>query len=153
MNRQKNVQAGVIALRWRSLTKGSRAKRPTQTNQKLSSNFNLNAWRSKYARAPLVMTPREVYSWDWGFFLTFTISNWNVAFNSGCVTCAFLNRKPVGRIYRSNLGGFRVKSSPTKHTLFTTRFHIFPARMSKHMNAFQRTVYRKKIIPLAYMIL
>ena len=43
---------------------------------------------------PFVMTPKLVYRGELGFFFTPMIGRQNVAFNSGCVTCAFLNRKP-----------------------------------------------------------
>jgi len=57
---------------------------------------------------PLVMTPKEVYSGDCGFFLTPMRSSWKVALSSGWVTCAFLKRSAAGRINRSYLGGLRV---------------------------------------------
>ena len=74
---------------------------------------------------PLVMTPREVYMADEGFFLTPKISRQNVAFSSGCVTWAFFMRKPLGRINLSYLGGFRVKFGSTKVIFVTTRFQAF----------------------------
>ena len=77
---------------------------------------------------PLVITPRLVNKLDYGFFLTPKILRKNVVFNSGWVTCAFLNLKPVGRIYRSNFGGFLVKFSPTKVTLLIFLFHAFSIR-------------------------
>lgn len=40
---------------------------------------------------PLVITPSPVYIGELGFFLTPIIGRQNVAFSSGCVTCAFLN--------------------------------------------------------------
>ena len=74
---------------------------------------------------PFVMTPRDVYIGEDGFFLTPTIGRQNVAFSSGWVTCAFLNRKAMGRTKRSYLGGFRVNPSPTKQTLVTILFQPF----------------------------
>ena len=41
---------------------------------------------------PLVMTPNDVYMGELGFFFTPMIGRQNVAFSSGCVTCAFLKR-------------------------------------------------------------
>ena len=41
---------------------------------------------------PLVITPKDVYRGELGFFFTPMIGNWKVAFNSGCVTCALVNR-------------------------------------------------------------
>ena len=41
---------------------------------------------------PLVITPNDVNNGDVGFFFTPMRGKQNVAFNSGCVTCAFLNR-------------------------------------------------------------
>lgn len=46
-------------------------------------------------------------------------------FKSGCVTCAFLKRNPVGRMNRSYFGGLRTKLSPTNVTFVTIRFHCF----------------------------
>lgn len=40
---------------------------------------------------PFESTPRDVYNGDVGFFFTPIIGKQKVAFNSGCVTCAFLN--------------------------------------------------------------
>mmetsp|Transcript_20168 Transcript_20168/g.68312 ORF Transcript_20168/g.68312 Transcript_20168/m.68312 type:complete len:264 (+) Transcript_20168:52-843(+) len=74
---------------------------------------------------PFVMTPNEVYIGDEGFFLTPIMSKQKVAFSSGCVTCAFFMRKPVGRTKRSYFGGLRVNDSSTKVTLVTTRFQLF----------------------------
>ncbi|KAF6769089.1 putative secreted peptide [Paragonimus kellicotti] len=68
------------------------------------------------------MTPRLVYMGELGFFFTPIIGSWKVAFNSGCVTFALRTRSPIGRMKRSNLGGFRVNVSPTKHILVTMRF-------------------------------
>lgn len=48
-------------------------------------------------------------------------------FSVGCVICAFLYLKPIGRMKRSNLGALRVKSGPTKVGFVTTRFHAFLA--------------------------
>mmetsp|Transcript_129209 Transcript_129209/g.313893 ORF Transcript_129209/g.313893 Transcript_129209/m.313893 type:complete len:211 (+) Transcript_129209:511-1143(+) len=56
------------------------------------------------------------------------ISRWNVACSSGWVTCAFLKRRAIGRIKRSNFGGLRVKPSPTTVTFVTIRFHCFCLR-------------------------
>ena len=74
---------------------------------------------------PLVMTPRLVYIADDGFRFTPMMGRWNVVFSSGCVTCAFLKRIAIGRMKRSYFGIFRVKSSGTKHTFVTIRFHAF----------------------------
>lgn len=74
---------------------------------------------------PFVITPSPVYKEDCGFCLTPRISRKNVVFSSGCVTCAFLNRKPDGRINLSYFGGFLVKLSPTNVTLLILRFHNF----------------------------
>jgi len=71
------------------------------------------------------MTPSPVYSFDYGFYFTPSILRQKVALRSGCVTLAFLNLKPVGLINLSYLGGFLVKPSPTKVTLFIFLFHIF----------------------------
>mmetsp|Transcript_8306 Transcript_8306/g.16309 ORF Transcript_8306/g.16309 Transcript_8306/m.16309 type:complete len:200 (-) Transcript_8306:179-778(-) len=88
---------------------------------------------------PLVITPRLVYSGDCGFFLTPMISRWNVHLSSGCVTWAFLKRRPVGRIKRSYLGGFLVKPSPTYVTFVIIRFHAFffrtPVRITRNISA------------------
>ena len=78
---------------------------------------------------PLVITPRVVYIYEDGFFLTPRMSSCTVVWSSGCVTLAFLNRKPIGRIKRSYLGGLRVKPSPTNVTLVTMRFHAFFSRL------------------------
>mmetsp|Transcript_1815 Transcript_1815/g.3305 ORF Transcript_1815/g.3305 Transcript_1815/m.3305 type:complete len:232 (-) Transcript_1815:192-887(-) len=78
---------------------------------------------------PRVMTPSSVYMEDCGFFLTPMMSSWKVALSSGCVTCAFLKRRPIGLINRSYLGGFRVNPSPTKVTLVTIRFHSLAFRL------------------------
>jgi hypothetical protein len=51
---------------------------------------------------PFVNTPRFVYNADDGFFFTPMISKQKVVLSSGCVTCAFLTRKPVGRMYLSS---------------------------------------------------
>merc|ERR1711977_497908 len=79
---------------------------------------------------PFVITPSWVYIGDCGFFLTPMIGSWKVALSSGCVTLAFFTRRAEGRMKRSSLGGFRVKSSPTKVALVTMRFHplrlLFP---------------------------
>jgi hypothetical protein len=45
--------------------------------------------------------------------------------NSGCVTWAFLNRRPVGLINLSYFGGFLVNPSSTNVTLVTILFHSF----------------------------
>ena len=50
---------------------------------------------------PLVITPNVVYRCDWGFFFTPRMSRKKVHFSSGWVTCAFLKRRPVGRMKRS----------------------------------------------------
>ena len=44
---------------------------------------------------------------------------------SGCVTCAYLDLSAMGRINRSNLGGFRVNPSPTNVCFVIIRFHAF----------------------------
>lgn len=74
---------------------------------------------------PLVITPSEVYIGELGFFFTPMIGKLNVAFSSGCVTCAVLKRKAIGRMNRSNFGGFRVNPSPTKQAFVTNRFQDF----------------------------
>lgn len=74
---------------------------------------------------PLVMTPKLVKRLDYGFFLTESKSKASVVFNSGWVTLAFLNLRPVGLINLSYLGGFLVKLSPTKVTLLIFLFHAF----------------------------
>lgn len=43
---------------------------------------------------PFVNTPSEVYNGDVGFFFTPMMGRWNVAFSSGCVTCALLYLNP-----------------------------------------------------------
>lgn len=43
---------------------------------------------------PLVITPNDVYKGEDGFFFTPRIGRQKVALSSGCVTCAFLKRKP-----------------------------------------------------------
>lgn len=48
-----------------------------------------------------------------GFFLMPMMSRQKVALSSGCVTCALVIRRPVGRMKRSYFGGFRVKAGPT----------------------------------------
>lgn len=70
-----------------------------------------------------------MYKLDCGFFFTPMIFKWNVACNSGCVTCAFLKRIPVGRTKRSNFGGFRTNPSPTKVAFVIIRFHAFFFRL------------------------
>lgn len=45
------------------------------------------------------------------------------------MTCAFLKRIAIGRMNRSYFGFFRVKSSGTKQTLVTIRFHAFFFRL------------------------
>lgn len=111
--------------------------------------FSIYFHRLTSRTVPLVMTPNDVYNGELGFFLTPIIGNWNVAFNSGWVTCAFVNRNAlsdeiifkgkflrqtetgfaenftIGRMNRSYFGGFRVKPSPTKHGFVTKRFHAF----------------------------
>ena len=47
-------------------------------------------------------------------FFTDIMGSCTVTFNSGCVTCAFLYRNPIGRMNRSYLTGRRVKSGPTR---------------------------------------
>uniref|UniRef100_A0A2M4C634 Putative secreted protein n=1 Tax=Anopheles marajoara TaxID=58244 RepID=A0A2M4C634_9DIPT len=88
---------------------------------------------------PLVITPRLVYIGDDGFFFTPIIGRWKVAFSSGCVTCALLNRSAIGRMKRSYLGGLRVKFSPTYVTLVTIRFQAFrrvlPLRITLNTSA------------------
>ena len=74
---------------------------------------------------PFVITPKWVYNFDYGFYLTPNILRQKVAFNSGCVTLAFLNRSEVGLINLSYFGGFLVKPSPTKQILLIFRFHCF----------------------------
>ncbi|KAH1022554.1 hypothetical protein HUJ04_011938 [Dendroctonus ponderosae] len=84
---------------------------------------------------PLVMTPKLVYMAELGFFLTPMMGKWKVAFSSGWVTCAFLKRKAMGLMNRSNFGGFLVKPSPTNVTLVTIRFQafllVFPDRTTR----------------------
>ena len=63
--------------------------------------------------------------WRWGIFFTPSIGRQKVAFSSGCVTWAFLKRKPIGLMNLSYLGGFWVKPSPTKQTLVTIFFYVF----------------------------
>ena len=65
---------------------------------------------------PFVITPKFVYSDEDGFFFTPKISRQKVVFNSGWVTCAFLKRRPVGRINLSYFGAFLVYESPTNVT-------------------------------------
>ena len=88
---------------------------------------------------PFVNTPKFVYRLELGFFLTPKISNWNVVFNSGCVTFARFIRKPVGRIKRSYFGAFRVKLSPTKVHFVTTRFQALffldPVRITLNISS------------------
>uniref|UniRef100_A0A183JMP5 Band 7 protein n=1 Tax=Schistosoma curassoni TaxID=6186 RepID=A0A183JMP5_9TREM len=87
---------------------------------------------------PLVITPKVVYIGELGFFFTPIIGSWKVVLSSG-VTFAFFTRKPIGRIKRSNLGGFLVNVSPTKHILVTKRFHAlrldFPVRTTLNASA------------------
>merc|ERR1712070_859411 len=78
---------------------------------------------------PFVITPREVYMAEEGFFLTPKMSKQNVALSSGCVTWAFFMRSPEGRINRSYFGGFRVKFGSTKVIFVTTRFQAFFLRL------------------------
>ena len=73
----------------------------------------------------LVITPRLVYMGLEGFFLTPMMGRQKVALSSGCVTCALFILSPMGRMNRSNLGGFRVKLSPTKVILVTILFQPF----------------------------
>lgn len=80
---------------------------------------------------PLVMTPRDVYIGPLGFFFTPMISRLNVHLSSGCVTWAFVNRKPDGRINLSYLGGFLVKPGPTNVALVTILFHCLAANNNK----------------------
>lgn len=54
-------------------------------------------WCSTSMMVPLVMTPKLVYMVDVGFFFTPMMGRQNVAFSSGCVTCALLNRRPWKR--------------------------------------------------------
>ena len=54
-------------------------------------------WRFTSMMVPLVMTPKLVYMVDVGFFFTPMMGRQNVAFSSGCVTCALLNRRPWKR--------------------------------------------------------
>lgn len=82
---------------------------------------------------PFVITPRFVYKLLYGFFFTPKISSGTVVFNSGCVTFAFLNLKPVGRMYLSYFGALRVKLSPTKQTLLILRFHASFLRLPDFM--------------------
>lgn len=42
---------------------------------------------------PFVMTPKDVYNWDVGFFVTPMMGRKNVACSCGCVTFAFLKRR------------------------------------------------------------
>lgn len=60
-----------------------------------------------------------------GFFLTPRMGNCTVTPSSGCVTFAFLYRRPMGRIKRSYLTGLRVKSGPTNVGLVIMRFQLF----------------------------
>jgi len=72
---------------------------------------------------PFVMIPNDEYKLECGFFFTAIISKQKVVFNSGCVTCAFLNLNAAGRIKRSNFGGLRVKCGGTNVTFSD---HTFP---------------------------
>lgn len=80
------------------------------------------------------MTPREVYIGPFGFFFTPMISRLKVHLSSGCVTCAFVNRSPDGRINRSYLGGFLVKAGPTNVAFVTILFHCFAVKMRELMS-------------------
>jgi hypothetical protein len=62
---------------------------------------------------PFVRNPNCVYIGFCGFFLTLMIGSCTVTPNSGCVTFAFLCRKPMGRMNGSYLTGRLVKSGPT----------------------------------------
>ena len=53
-------------------------------------------------------------------FFTDIMGSCTVTFNSGCVTCAFLYRNPIGRMKRSYLTGRRVKSGPTREWQVST---------------------------------
>ena len=65
---------------------------------------------------PLVSTPNCVYMGFCGFFFTLRIGSCTVTASSGCVTLAFLYRRPMGRMKRSYFTGRRVKSGPTEGT-------------------------------------
>ena len=77
---------------------------------------------------PLVITPREVYMGPFGFFFTPMISKLKVHFSSGCVTCAFVKRRPDGRMKRSYFGGFLVKLGPTNVAFVIILFHCLAAK-------------------------
>uniref|UniRef100_H2XW23 Uncharacterized protein n=1 Tax=Ciona intestinalis TaxID=7719 RepID=H2XW23_CIOIN len=74
-----------------------------------------------------------------GFFFTPITGRQNVAFNSGWVTWAFLNRSAIGRMNLSYFGGFRVKLSGTKqtlvHILFQAFFFLFPVVTTRKTSA------------------
>mmetsp|Transcript_48054 Transcript_48054/g.154009 ORF Transcript_48054/g.154009 Transcript_48054/m.154009 type:complete len:200 (+) Transcript_48054:113-712(+) len=97
---------------------------------------------------PLVMTPMVEYMGPLGFFFTPMMSRLKVHLSSGCVTCAFLKRRAMGRMKRSYFGGLRVNPSPTYVTLVTMRFHCFflrfPLRMTLNISssAIARTLGR-----------
>mmetsp|Transcript_2674 Transcript_2674/g.6375 ORF Transcript_2674/g.6375 Transcript_2674/m.6375 type:complete len:240 (+) Transcript_2674:152-871(+) len=78
---------------------------------------------------PLVRTPNWVIPLPWGFFFTAKMSRWKVACSSGWQTWALVNRRPIGRIKRSNFGGFRVKPGPTNVHLVTMRFQALRLRL------------------------
>lgn len=80
---------------------------------------------------PFVTTPREVYIEPLGFFFIPIISRLKVHFKCGCVTCAFVKRKPVGRMKRSYFGGFLVNPGPTNVTLVSILFHCLAAEHQK----------------------
>ena len=85
--------------------------------------------------------------WRWGIFFTPSIGRQKVAFSSGCVTWAFLKRKPIGLMNLSYLGGFRVKPSPTKHTSVTFLFHAFLFLFPVRITTFQTQCQKSKCVP------
>ena len=99
--------------------------RSTFRNWKHSCVTKPNSEMLTSMTVPLVMTPKLVNIGLEGFFFTPIIGKQKVAFNSGCVTWAFLNRIAIGLMKRSYFGIFRVKSSGTKHTFVTILFHAF----------------------------
>ena len=87
------------------------------------TNPNYDTLTSK--TAPFVITPNDVYVLDCGFFFTDRIGNLKVVWSYGWVTFAYLNLNPIGLMNLSCFGGFLVKFSPTKHTLFILLFQHF----------------------------
>lgn len=93
--------------------------------KRLKVNDGCNQEKHTSMIVPFVTTPNDVYIGELGFFFTPMIGSWKVAFSSGWVTLAFRTRRPIGRMKRSNFGGFRVNVSPTKHIFVTIRFQAF----------------------------